>query len=44
MEQFLRTELLLGKEKTEKIFQSTATVIGIGAVGSFAVEILARME
>lgn len=43
MEQFLRTELLLGKTKTEKIFQSTATVIGIGAVGSFAVEILARM-
>ena len=43
MEQFIRTKLLLGEQKTEKIFNSTITVIGLGAVGSFAVEILARM-
>jgi tRNA A37 threonylcarbamoyladenosine dehydratase len=43
MEQFVRTKLLLGEEKTEKIFKSKIAVIGLGAVGSFAVEILARM-
>lgn len=42
MEQFLRTELLLGKEKMEKLRDSKITVIGLGAVGSFAVEALAR--
>jgi tRNA A37 threonylcarbamoyladenosine dehydratase len=42
-EQFVRTKLLLGTTKTEKIFNSKVTVIGLGAVGSFAVEILARM-
>lgn len=43
MEQFLRTELLLGKEKTEKIFKSKVAVIGLGAVGSFCTEALARI-
>jgi len=43
MEQFLRTELLLGKEKLSKIFDAKIFVVGLGAVGSFAVEILARM-
>ena len=42
-EQFIRTKLLLGEQKTEKIFNSKVTVVGLGAVGSFAVEILARM-
>ncbi|MFA7074611.1 MAG: tRNA threonylcarbamoyladenosine dehydratase [Endomicrobiaceae bacterium] len=43
MEQFLRTELLLGKEKIEKIFKSKITIIGLGAVGSFCTEALARI-
>ncbi len=43
MEQFKRTQLLLGKEKIEKLFAATAAVIGLGAVGGFALEILARM-
>lgn len=42
MERFLRTELLVGKEKLEKIKSSFVTVIGLGAVGSYAVEALAR--
>lgn len=41
-EQFLRTSLLLGKENIEKLFNCKVTVIGLGAVGSFATEILAR--
>ncbi|MCR4662371.1 MAG: tRNA threonylcarbamoyladenosine dehydratase [Endomicrobiaceae bacterium] len=43
MEQFIRTKLLLGEDKIEKVFKSKVFVIGLGAVGSFAVEILARM-
>ena len=43
MEQFIRTKLLLGDKKIEKIFNSKVAVIGLGAVGSFAVEMLARM-
>ena len=43
MEQFIRTKLLLGDKKIEKIFNSKVTVVGLGAVGSFAVEILARV-
>ncbi len=42
MEQFLRTELLLGKDKVEKLQNAKITVVGLGAVGSFAVEALAR--
>ena len=42
MEQFLRTELLLGKENIQKLHNAKITVIGLGAVGSFAVEALAR--
>lgn len=41
-EQFLRTSLLLGEKNIEKLFNSKVTVIGLGAVGSFATEILAR--
>jgi tRNA A37 threonylcarbamoyladenosine dehydratase len=33
MEQFLRTELLLGKENLNKIFNAKVTVVGLGAVG-----------
>ncbi len=43
MEQFKRTELLLGKDKMGKIFNSTVAVIGLGAVGGFALEMLARV-
>lgn len=42
MERFSRTELLLGKEKMKRLSRSFVTVIGLGAVGSYAVEALAR--
>jgi len=42
-EQFLRTSLLLGKENIEKLFDAKVAVIGLGAVGSFATEMLARI-
>ena len=37
-----RVELLLGKENVAKLKQSTAAVAGVGGVGSFAAEALAR--
>lgn len=37
-----RTELLIGKKQVEALAQSHVTVCGLGAVGSFAVESLAR--
>ena len=40
--QFLRTELLIGKEKLARLHKSRVAVIGLGAVGSYAVEALAR--
>ena len=39
---FSRTELLLGKEAMAKLRSSTVAVFGIGGVGSFTVEALAR--
>lgn len=39
---FKRTELLLGKEGMEKLYHAKVAVFGIGGVGSFAVEALAR--
>lgn len=41
-EKFKRTELLLGSEAMERLERSTVTVIGLGAVGSHAIESLAR--
>ena len=41
-EQFRRIELLLGKEKLRRIREGRVTVVGLGAVGSYAVEALAR--
>lgn len=38
----LRTELLLGKTGLERLASSTVAVFGIGGVGSFATEALAR--
>lgn len=41
-EQFVRTESLLGKEGMERLFAARVAVFGIGGVGGFAVEALAR--
>lgn len=40
--QFSRTELLIGKEGVEKLQNSKVAVFGIGGVGSYVVEGLAR--
>lgn len=42
MEQFFCIELLLGNEKLRKLRNSSVTVIGLGAVGGYCVEALAR--
>ncbi len=42
MEQFLRTELLLGKEKMEKLKNAKVAIFGIGGVGGYVCEALAR--
>lgn len=41
-EAFSRTELLIGREAAEKLAQSRVAVFGLGGVGSYAVEALAR--
>lgn len=42
LNQFSRTELLIGKEAVEKLNKSKVAIFGIGGVGSFVVEGLAR--
>ena len=42
LNQYSRTELLLGKEAMEKLRNSRVAVFGIGGVGGYAVEALAR--
>lgn len=42
MEQFRRTEMLLGKEAMEKLKNSRVAVFGVGGVGGHAVEALVR--
>ena len=42
MDRFLRLQALLGKEKLQTLHDRTVTVVGIGAVGGFATEALAR--
>ena len=42
LNQFSRTELLIGKEGLEKLANSRVAVFGIGGVGSYAVEALVR--
>ncbi|WP_028589953.1 tRNA threonylcarbamoyladenosine dehydratase [Paenibacillus massiliensis] len=42
LNQFSRTELAIGSEGLEKLKNSTVAVLGIGGVGSIAVEALAR--
>lgn len=41
-EEFRRTAMLLGEEAVEKLQKKTAAVFGLGGVGSYAVEALAR--
>ena len=40
--QFSRTEILLGKDAVKKLFDSHVAVFGIGGVGSYVAEALAR--
>lgn len=40
--QFARTELLLGQEAMDKLFHARVAVFGLGGVGGYAVEALAR--
>lgn len=42
LHRFSRTELLLGKDNLEILKNKTVTIFGVGGVGSFAVEALAR--
>ena len=42
MDQFSRTQMLLGKEGVNALFKSHVAVFGVGGVGSFALEGLAR--
>ncbi|MEN6324968.1 MAG: tRNA threonylcarbamoyladenosine dehydratase, partial [Syntrophomonas sp.] len=42
LNEFSRTELLIGKEALEKLFQSKVAIFGIGGVGTYAVEGLVR--
>ncbi|MGI6733463.1 MAG: tRNA threonylcarbamoyladenosine dehydratase [Anaerovoracaceae bacterium] len=41
-EQFVRTELLIGKEGLERLANARVAVFGVGGVGGFAIEALAR--
>ncbi len=43
MEKFIRTELLIGKENLKKIQDLKIAIFGIGGVGSFVAEGLARL-
>ncbi|MGZ4106026.1 MAG: tRNA threonylcarbamoyladenosine dehydratase, partial [Tumebacillaceae bacterium] len=42
LHRYSRTELVIGPEGLEKLWGSTVCVLGMGGVGSFAVEALAR--
>ena len=42
LDQFSRTEMLIGKDAVEKLKKSAAAVFGIGGVGGSAAEALAR--
>lgn len=41
-DRFIRTEMVLGKEGMQKLEKSSVAVFGVGGVGSFAAESLAR--
>ncbi len=42
LDQFSRTQLLLGREAMERLYQARVAVFGIGGVGGYTVEALAR--
>ena len=42
MEELLRTQMLIGKENVDKLWQKRVVVFGIGGVGGYACEALAR--
>ena len=42
LNQFSRTELLLGKEAMERLSRARVAVFGVGGVGGYAVEALVR--
>lgn len=42
MERFLRTSRLIGDERLQRLHDSRVTIIGLGAVGGYAAEALAR--
>lgn len=42
MERFKRTQLLIGKEKMQKLYKSRVAVFGVGGVGGYVAEALAR--
>ena len=42
LNQFSRTELLIGKEAIEKLNRSRVAVFGVGGVGGYVVEALVR--
>ena len=42
LNQFSRTELVLGKDRMQNVYNSRVAVFGIGGVGSYLVEALAR--
>ena len=42
MNEFVRTELILGKEAIEKLSKARVAVFGVGGVGGYAIEALAR--
>jgi tRNA A37 threonylcarbamoyladenosine dehydratase len=42
MEQFIRSEMLLGRQAMERLWKAHVAVVGVGGVGGFAVEALVR--
>ena len=42
LNQFSRTQLLIGQKGMERLFNARVAVIGIGGVGGYTVEALAR--
>lgn len=41
-DRFMRTRALLGEEKMSRLQQASVMIIGLGAVGGYALEALAR--
>ncbi|EKC66061.1 protein containing UBA/THIF-type NAD/FAD binding fold domain protein, partial [human gut metagenome] len=42
LNQFSRTQLLFGKEAMERLYNARVAVFGVGGVGGYTVEALAR--